>query len=364
MVAASRNIANGILRAVLVLSAVGLLLYFLYRIETVLTYLIIALVLTLIGNPIVDFLKRRLKFNHLFATIATLLFFVCIIFGFIMLFIPMLVHEAQNLSLLNTAEIEHSIHKLFAKITQFLSQHNIDSQMMLKQTNIASKINFAFLPDFFNVLLNTIGDFGIGLASTLFITFFFLKDRVRIADGASKLIPATHKVKTLNSVRKINSLLSRYFIGLLMQLSILFVMYLIVLLIFGIENAFVIAFLCALLNIVPYIGPLVAAILAGVLTMLSNIGADFQSEILPTTLYVMIGCIIVHAIDNNISVPIIFSKSVSSHPLEIFLVIVMSGFLFGVVGMVVAVPSLTMLKVISKEFFPENVVVKLFTKKI
>jgi hypothetical protein len=60
--------------------------------------------------------------------------------------------------------------------------------------------------------------------------------------------------------------------------------------------------------------------LAALLSMLSNLGSDFQSEIIPTTIYVLIS-LVVQIIDNNLSQPIIFFKSVSSHPLEIFPVI-------------------------------------------
>jgi Predicted permease len=141
-------------------------------------------------------------------------------------------------------------------------------------------------------------------------------------------------------------------------------MYIIILLIFGIPNLLIIAFLCAVLNIIPYIGPLIAAVFAAVLTMLSNIGGDFQTEILPTTIYVLIGFWLVQVIDNNFSQPVIFSKSVSSHPLEIFLVILIAGFLSGILGMIIAVPLYTILKVIGKEFFPENPVIKVLAKDI
>jgi predicted PurR-regulated permease PerM len=364
MNATSKNIANGILRAIGVLVLCFLGLYFLYQVQAVLIYLVVALILTLIGNPILDFFKRRLKFKHIFATIATLLIFLIIIVGFFMLFIPMIVTQSQSLSLLDTVAIERNILTLVNKITLFLDGHNIDSAKVLKESNLTSKINFSFLPDFFNAIINTISSFGMGLASVLFITFFFLKDRLLFIIGAKKLIPDSHEEQILNSLDKINNLLSRYFIGLLIQLSIVFILYLIVLLIFGVDNAIVIAFLCAVLNIVPYIGPLIASVFAAVLTMLSNIGSDFQSEILPTTIYVMIGFWIVQVIDNNVSQPLIFSKSVSSHPLEIFLVILMAGFLFGIMGMIVAVPLYTILKVIAKEFFPDNAVVKLLTKNI
>jgi predicted PurR-regulated permease PerM len=126
----------------------------------------------------------------------------------------------------------------------------------------------------------------------------------------------------------------------------------------------VIAFLCAILNIVPYLGPLIASVLAALLTMLNYLGGDFQSEILPVTIYVLIGFWIVQLIDNNLSQPIIFSKSVSSHPLEIFLVILIAGFLSGIVGMIIAVPLYTILKVVGKEFFPNNIFIQLLTKNI
>ena len=360
----SKIISNGILRAVLTLVFIGLVLLFFYKIQSVLIYLIISLILTLIGNPILDFFKRRLKFNHIFATIAVLFIFILIILGFIMLFVPLILSQGQNLSLLNTASIEKNIVQLINQITIFLNNHRIDSAQVLQEANITSKINFNFIPNFLNTILGTISSFGMGLGSVLFITFFFLKDRNIFLLGAKKLIPNSHEDQILNSIEKTNHLLSRYFIGLLLQLFVVFLSYVIVLLIFGIPNALIIAFLCAVLNIIPYVGPLIASLLAALLTMLSNLGSDFQSKILPTTIYVLIGFWIVQIIDNNVSQPIIFSKSVSSHPLEIFLVILIAGFIFGILGMIVAVPLYTIFKVIGKEFFPENKIIILLTKDI
>jgi predicted PurR-regulated permease PerM len=144
----------------------------------------------------------------------------------------------------------------------------------------------------------------------------------------------------------------------------LFILYTIILLIFGIHNAIVIAFLCALLNLIPYVGPMIGAVLMFILSMTSNIGQDFQSVILPTTIYVMIGYLIAQLVDNFASQPIIFSKTTKSHPLEIFLVIIIGGLLFGVVGMITAIPLYTALKVILKEFLSENKIVKSITKDI
>ena len=360
----SKTIANGILRAIVILVLVSVSLYFLYQIQSVLIYLVVALILTLIGNPILDFFKKRLKFKHTIATIATLVIFVMFISGFVLMLIPLIADQGQNLSLLKTTGIEKNITQLINQFSAFLESYNIDSGKMIQEANITSKINFNFIPNFLNSILVTISSFGIGLASVLFITFFFLKDRLLFIDGIKKLIPDSQEVKIMHSLHKINHLLSRYFIGLLLQLFIIFILYLIVLFIFGIPNPFIIAFLCSVLNIVPYIGPLIASVLAAILTMLSNLGNDFQSEILPTTIFVLIGFWIIQIIDNNLSQPIIFSTSVRSHPLEIFLVILISGFLSGILGMIIAVPFYTILKVIGKEFFPENKIIHLLTKNI
>jgi predicted PurR-regulated permease PerM len=360
----SRIIANGIVRAVAILILATVLLYFLYQIQNILIYLLVSLILALIGMPILIFLKEKLKFKHTLATIAVLSIYILFLLGFILMFIPLILSQGQNLSLLNTVEIEKNTLALLKQISTFLEQYHIDSKKIFDPNNLKSIINFNTIPNFLNSVLGTISNFGMGLGSVLFITFFFLKDRKSIIKGAKLLIPDSHESEILNSIKKINALLSRYFIGLLIQLLIVFLLYLVVLFIFGIPNVFVIAFLCAVLNIIPYIGPLIASILAGILTMLSNINADFQSEVLPTTIYVLIGFWIVQLIDNNFSQPIIFSKSVSSHPLEIFLIILIAGFSFGILGMILAVPLYTIVKVICKEFFPNNTFIQHLTKNI
>lgn len=360
----SKIIANGILKSVGVLVLIALGLFFISKIQTVIIYLIMALILTLIGNPIQHFFRKKLRFNNLFSTIGTLLIFVFIIVGFILMFVPLILAQGQSLSVLNTAEIEKNAQILLAQFSAYLENHNIDAENLIQKSNLASKINFNFITSFLNSILGTLSSFGMGLASVLFITFFFLKDKILFIIGIKRILPDNHEDKILNSLGSINILLSRYFIGILIQLSIVFVLYFIVLLIFGVENSFIIAFLCAILNIIPYVGPLIGSLLAAILTMISNLGNDFQTETLPTTIYVLIGFWIVQIIDNNVCQPIIFSKSVKSHPLEIFLVILIAGFLFGIVGMIIAVPLFTILKVFGKEFLPDNKIIKQLTKNI
>lgn len=360
----SKIITNGIIKALIIIVGITMMLFFLYEIQSVIIYLIVSLILTLITSPFVGFLKRRLKFSNTIAVVFTMFLLILTFVGLIMMFVPLILSQSENLSLLDTKSIENSATELANQFKVYLTSHHINAGSLLNVSNLTSKINFNFIPTILNSILGTISSFGMGLASVLFITFFFLKDKIMFTNGMKIILPDNHEEKILNSVTKINEMLSRYFIGLLIQLSIVFILYLIVLLIFGVENAFVIAFLCALLNIVPYVGPLIGSVLAAILTMISNLGGNFQNDILPTTLYVMVGFWVVQLIDNNISQPLIFSKSVNSHPLEIFLVTLTSGFLFGITGMIIAIPFYTMIKVIAKEFFPENKIVQLITKNI
>lgn len=360
----SKIIANGILRALGIALGIYILLMFLYKIQAVIIYLFIAIIVAMIASPVVAFLKRKLKFPHIAAVITTLFFFICLMAGFIMLFVPLIITQSENLSLLDTAKLEQDFINLINQVNGYLSQHDIDTEKLINESELTSKLNFNFIPEFINSLLGVLSGFGIGFASVLFITFFFLKDRKIMDTGFRKILPDAHEEKILSSLRKIDYLLSRYFIGLILQMTILFILYLIVLLIFGVQNAFIIAFITAFLNIIPYVGPLIATILVIVLTMLGLMGPETQGEMLTTTLYVVIGYSIAQVIDNNVSAPLIFSNSVNSHPLEIFLVILASGFVFGILGMIIAVPLYTIIKVVAKEFFPRNKIVKMLTKDL
>lgn len=360
----SKTIADGILRALAIILGVFILGYFLYQIQSVLVYIAIAGVVSLIGRPIVLFLRRRLKFNNTLAVIVTMLLLIGIIAGIIALFIPLLAQQGQNLSLLNIDDLQGNVENLYRQITDYFGLSSSDIEESIKQSQLFANLDFGFIPNFLNSFVGILGSLSVGLFSVLFITFFFLKDSKLFEDGLMVFIPNNKEGRLKRSIAKIKDLLSRYFVGLVFQILILFVIYSIVLFIFGIENAIVIAFLCALLNLIPYVGPIIGGVLMFLLSMTSNLGADFSTVILPKTSYVMIGFVIGQLVDNFFSQPYIFSNSVRSHPLEIFLVIIIGGLLFGVTGMIIAVPGYTALKVILKEFLAENKIVKSLTKNI
>ncbi|MFK2820387.1 AI-2E family transporter [Flavobacteriaceae sp. LMIT009] len=360
----SKIISQGILRSLAIIAGIALLGYFLYKIQSVIVYIAIASVTSLIGLPIVRFLRTKLKFKNTFAVVVTMVILIAFLVGLIRLFIPLIMEQGQNLSLLNIEELEGKIEDLYYQFTSYFNLTNFDVERSIKESNILSKLDYSVIPNFLNSVISGLGSFSIGLFSVIFIAFFLLKDSKLLEQGILVLVPDNKEERSIKSFEKIKVLLSRYFVGLIFQILILFVIYAAGLMIFGVKNAIIIAFLCALLNLIPYIGPLISAVLMLTLTMSSFLGESFSEVILPNTWKVMLFFIIGQLIDNFFSQPKIFSTATRAHPLEIFLVILIAGILFGVVGLIVAVPAYTVIKVILKEFLSENKIVKQLTKDL
>ena len=359
-----KMIANGILQAVfkllLILGGIAVL----YYLNSLIIYFVIAAVISLMGRPITVFLKNRLKFNGMFAAGITLTLFVLLLFGLLSLFFPLLIEQSNNLSLLDIDQLKYKLESLVQELSVSFAVDNSFWSGLLESETLLQSINLGFLPDFLNSLLNALSSFSVALFSVVFISFFLLKDSELLERIVLIFIKESFHDRVQKSFERIKNLLSRYFIGLLMQITILLVIYAIALALFGIKNAFIIAFLCALLNLIPYLGPIFGGILMIILTLTNDLDLNFSNEILPNILGVTIGFTVGQLVDNFFSQPFIFSRSVKSHPLEIFFVILASGSLFGAVGMIVAIPLYTALKVILKEFLSENRIVQSLTKDI
>ena len=358
------QLAQGIVQAILYLVVIALALYTLFLLKSLVIYLAIAAVVSLLGRPITSFLKNRLKFKAGLAVVSTMTLLLILIFGILSLFIPLVLQQGENLSLLDVNALESKITRLFEEISSYFNWNNTNWKAWLLEKDWMSTLNLTALPEFLNALLGWVSGFTIALFSILFISFFFLKDALLLERAVLVFFPPKNHQRITKSFEKIKDLLSRYFLGLLLQISILFVLYSIVLVIFGIKNAVIIAFLCALLNLIPYVGPLIGGMLMFILSMTANIEADFSTIILPKSIYVMVGFVIGQLVDNFFSQPFIFSTSVKSHPLEIFIVILAAGLLFGTVGLIVAIPTYTALKVIFKEFYSHNRIVQSLTKDL
>ncbi len=360
----SAEISKGILKAFGIIVLCGVLGLFLYEIKTVFIYLLLAVILTLVGSPIMDFFCNRCKVNKTLAVSLTLILYGIVLLIFIGMFVPLVSGQLENISGSDFQKIQEGIRDYQGTVYEALKKWGFEADFLIgsRFANILTEERFTA---FVNSVFTVIGHFSIGLGATFFITFFFLRDKeVFLYQIKKYFLPDAHKEKIMASFSTIEALLSRYFLGLSIQLLIFFAACYVALLVFGVKTAIVIALISALLNIVPYIGPLIANLLASVFALLTYIDQDFMTVALPHALYVSLAYILIQFLDNNFLQPYIFSSSVKSHPLEVFLVILVSGLLTGIFGMVIAVPLYTSVKVILKEFFPENKIIRVLTRNL
>ena len=358
------DLSASLFKSIFYLISILIIGYILMKIKIIIGYLIIASIITLISRPIVKFLCEKLKFKITVASVVAILFLIIIITGIISLLIPLVLEQGKNLSLLNVNAFQNKINTLYSEFSTYLQSYNIIISESTFDIKGLTKNTVEAIPALLNSIGSILGSITIGILSVLFITFFLLKDGEYFEKIFILLFPSRLKKRIEKSLIDVKSLLSRYFLGLLLQISILFTLYTSILLIFGVKDAVVIAFLCAILNLIPYIGPLIGIVLMSFLTMTSYLGEDFSSIVIPKTIYVIIGYIIAQLVDNFISQPYIFSNSVKSHPLEIFLVILTGGILFGITGLILAIPLYTVIKVFLKVFFSDNKLIKKLTKNL
>ncbi|OEY72445.1 permease [Salegentibacter salarius] len=360
----SKSITLGILRATGIMIGIILLLYFLYEIQSVLVYIAIAAVISLVGRPVVILLRQRLKIPNQLSVVLVLILVLSIFAGIILVFVPIVIEQSQYLSRIDMDAFRSDLNELNNQVNNYLGVEEINLIEGLKQSEFIRNFDISAVPTLLNNVFSILGATLIAIFSILFISFFLLKDSKLMLNSILVFANRGDEQKFQRVFNKIKILLSRYFVGLTLQITVLFVLYAILLSVFEINNPIAIAFICAFLNLVPYLGPLFAGILMALFVISSNLGADFQLIILPKLGYIMLGYAICQLIDNMISQPMIFGASVKSHPLEIFLIILIAGIIFGITGMVVAVPFYTALKVIAKESLSEYKIVKRLTRDL
>ena len=180
------------------------------------------------------------------------------------------------------------------------------------------------------------------------------------------IIPDKHVEATKHALASTQRLLMRYFTGILLQITGIITLVTIGLTIVGVgfKHSLVIGLMAGMFNVIPYIGPLLGTVFGILLGMATHLEMDFYTELLPMAGWMLLVFIIVQITDNVIFQPLIYSSSVNAHPMEIFLVIMIAGSLAGIAGMILAIPTYTIIRVFAKEFFNKIKVVKKLTEKI
>lgn len=344
----------------------------LYYFNNIITYLLVAWVLSMLGQPVMSFfLKLRYKKIGLTPSVASLLTIVCfyLFFGFLLyLFVPPIVEQAQTLATVDYTSIEKNLDRPLSQATRWLRRYGILNQNQNAKDELLKhfdKLTHPYqLSAVVETTLSTFGYFLIDLSSITFILFFFLKDQSIFGTFIAHTVSEKHEKHILIALDDIRTMLIRYFGGILLQMIGVMIIVAGGLSYLGVRNAFLIAFFAAVMNIIPYVGPIIGAVFAAVITFSSNLDLDFYTQLVPLILKVLLVFPIMHLIDGFILQPYIFSNRVMAHPLEIFIVILIGADIAGIGGMVLAIPTYTVLRVIAKVFFNEFRIVQLLTDKL
>lgn len=331
--------------------------------KNVLIYIIIAFVVSLIGYPIMTRLRKiKIKGKSAPAWLLAMLTIVLIIALLILLItqiIPLvsnIIHDVSAMSN-NTYFESNPIEKLNDwLIATFPSlDRNFDVAALLL-TKLKELVSFSKVSDIVGSVASVVSSAFVGVFSVVFISFFFIKDDTMFEKIVCALVPDRHELEVSKTLNDIKHLLSRYFVGLLIEmLGVTLIDFLGLWLIarLPVSYALGIAFIAGVLNVIPYVGPLMSEVIGVIIAVVLkfSIGAGLGVNIWIFAAIVLAIMLVTQFIDNLIYQPIIYSASIKAHPLEIFIVLLVAGHIGGTVGMLVAMPAYTVIRVIAIRFF-------------
>jgi len=359
-------------RVALAVIGVLLLLLFAWKFSYILAYLLIAGVLSLMGAPVMRFLSKisigKFRLNRAFRSILTILFFYAVIAGFFALFAPMLLEQGKVLTQIDWPQLGQSIEEPLNNSLEYLKDKDIlDEDFNVADVARDQANNFFKIDKIQGLIGGTIGGITTtlaGLFAVTFILFFFLKEENLFYNIILGLTPDRIESRVMGILGKVENLLSRYVLGIALQVALFTLVVFIGLKLIDVENALLIAFIAGIFNLIPYVGPALGAIFAAIILLSSTFTGTFDASIGPNLIRLVIVFGVAQTIDNVLFQPYIFSNSVKAHPLEIFIVILVAGTLGGIVGMLIAIPVYTILRVVAKEFLSEFKPIRQLTKNV
>ena len=358
-------------RYIIILGTLAIAAVLCYFFSSVLAYILLAFVVSLIGQPIFKMLKKiKIKGKSApdaLLAVITLIIIFALLFLLILQVIPVVSGILRDASLMNTQETVDA-HNLINQANDWIIRvipwvgEDFDGVQMLIQ-KLSEVLDLSDIPAILGSVASAVAGLAVGLFSVLFISFFFTKDETLFGRIIGSLAPDTIEEKVKKTILDIERLLSRYFVGLIMEIFgvvVLDCLGLWLIARIGFNYALGIAFIAGLLNIIPYVGPLIGEAIGVVLCLILKYGAGvgLNVNIWVFALIVLVIMLAVQLIDNFIYQPLIYSTSIKAHPLEIFIVLLIAGHIGGVVGMLIAIPSYTVIRVIASRFFYDFKIVK------
>lgn len=335
----------------------------------VIIYMLAAGLVALVGRPIMNFLnKLKIKGKGLpswIYAILTIIIIIAIFLAIVATIIPIIAGIAKDISMVNVESAAQSISVPLEEINGFListfpslgEDFRVET-VILNEVKKLNVLNVSLFSSIINSIASFVASFGVGIFSVMFIAFFFLKDDRLFANIIGALVPDRHEKNAREAYSDIEHLLSRYFIGLIVEVfGVALIDFLGLLLIarLGFNASIGIAFICGVLNIIPYVGPLLGGIIGTVLAIVMKyccalpVGLDVSFWVFIIILVAIFW--FAQIIDGLIYQPVIYSNSIKASALEIFIVLLMAGHIGGIIGMLVAIPCYTVLRVIAARFF-------------
>jgi predicted PurR-regulated permease PerM len=362
-------------RTLLVLGGIILLGFMVWRFSNIIAYILIASVLSLMARPMVSSFGRvrigTWRIPVSIRALMTLIVIWIVFFSFFRLFIPLIANEAQDLSNVDTALIIEEFEKPLQSMDVWFDKLGIGgdepiSLQMELQNWIASILNIDLITDLLTAVASILGNVVWAFFAISFLTFFLLREEKLITEYVVTLFPEEKDEAFLHALDSVKHLLRRYFIGILLQMIGILTLVTLGMTIIGIgfRHGLVIGLVAAVLNIIPYLGPVIGAALGILLGLATHLHLDPSTALVPLMGYMAIVYVVTQLTDNILFQPVIFGTSVYAHPIEIFIVIMMAGSLAGILGMILAIPTYTVIRVFAKEFFNNFRVVQKLTEKI
>lgn len=311
------------LKTLLILAAIWLLAYVF---SNILFYFLVSVIISAILTPIVNYINNiqvfKTKIPRIVAVLVAVAFLVLVIYLFVTLFVPLVSDQIQLIRSIEIEDLAERITLPLASLEQFLIQRfNLEREagFIVKDlsnvlVDFVEKLQFGeVVSDIFSL----VGSVSVAALAISFFTFFQLYERGLVRKRLIALIPNQYFEMMITILYKIERLLSNYLLGILLETFSIFSILALGLTLFNIKYALTIAALASLINFIPYIGPL-SGFIFGLLVGISSITLESapveEYTLLKTTLIFLIA----RLADDLFLQPVIFSKSVKAHPVEIF----------------------------------------------
>lgn len=362
-----RKYTERLAKSILVAAGIAIIGSLCWYFRNVLAYILVAVVISLIAKPLMGLLQKiRIKGRKapdwLLAAFS-LVTVMGVLASAITMTVPIVSGIVKDISMMNLENSVRGVAVPLAEFNEFLrtSFPQLGDNFRIEIT-IFNELQKMFDVSVFSSVIGSAASFltslGIALFSVIFIGFFFIKDDGLFTKIVCALVPDKLEETTERAISDIGHLLSRYFIGVLLEIAgVALVNFLGLLLVarLGFNAAIGIAALTGIFNVIPYVGPLLGGALGTVLglvlkfTSASPIGLDVNFWVF-TAILVAIFCF-TQLIDNFVYQPLIYSTSIKSTPLEIFIVLLIVGNIGGPLAMIIAIPCYTVVRVIAFRFF-------------